>query len=210
MAYNLYMSYEVVLALVLFAFVVSASPGPNNIMLITSAVNYGFVNSIPHILGVVIGFSFMCMCFAVGLGRLFQLYPSVLIYLKILACAYLVWLSWRIAFSKAVKRDETGKKSRPLSFYEAALFQWVNPKGLVMALSAVTLYAVPDHLVLSAVTIGLIFISVMIFCQTAWAAFGVALRTLLKDPQASTYIQHIYGCSDDSVNCSNNFFIAHG
>ena len=152
-------------------------------MVMTSGVNYGFIKTIPHVLGIVIGFSFMNICFAVGLGRLFQLYPGILVYLKIIACIYLVWLSWRIAFSKVVAKDKPTKKSRPLSFIEAALFQWVNPKALVMALSVATLYVVPEQLALSAIAIAVTFISIQIFCQSAWAAFGVALRGFLTEPK---------------------------
>ena len=152
-------------------------------MLLTSGVNYGFVKSIPHILGILFGFSFMTMCFAVGLGRLFQLYPEILVYLKVVACLYLVWLSWRIAFSKAVAKEQTAKKSRPLTLIEAALFQWVNPKALVMGLSIVTLFLVPEQLLLSVILVPTTVMSVQIFCLSAWAGFGVALRVFLSDPK---------------------------
>ena len=177
------MSYEIILSLAVFVFVTTATPGPNNIMLLTSGVNYGFVKSIPHILGILFGFSFMTICFAVGLGRLFQLYPEILVYLKVVACLYLVWLSWRIAFSKAVAKEQTAKKSRPLTLIEAALFQWVNPKALVMGLSIVTLFLVPEQLLLSVILVPTTVMSVQIFCLSAWAGFGVALRVFLSDPK---------------------------
>ena len=175
------MSLEVILALVVFCFVAFGTPGPNNIMLMTSGVNYGFARTIPHILGIVIGSSVMCISFTIGLGRLFQFYPGLFTYLKITACIYLIWLSWRIAFSKAVAKAEQVEKSRPLSFIEAALFQWVNPKALVITASAVTLYMLPDRLLLSIITLVMTFMAVQLVCQSSWAAFGAALRVFLAD-----------------------------
>lgn len=149
-------------------------------MLLASGVNYGFVKTIPHIMGIVLGFSFMCLCIGFGLGTLFQLYPQLLDYLKIIALVYIAYLSWKTAFSKAIDSGKT-KKSRPMSFTEAALFQWVNPKAWVMALTAITLYVNTEHPILSVVLVSLIFALTNLPCQSAWTVFGMALRTFLSD-----------------------------
>ena len=178
------MSYEIILSLAVFVFVTTATPGPNNIMLLTSGVNYGFVKSIPHILGILFGFSFMTICFAVGLGRLFQLYPEILVYLKVvrLPLPGMAQLAHRLQ-QKQSQKSQTAKKSRPLTLIEAALFQWVNPKALVMGLSIVTLFLVPEQLLLSVILVPTTVMSVQIFCLSAWAGFGVALRVFLSDPK---------------------------
>ena len=177
------MTIEIILAIAIFAFVGAGTPGPNNIMLMSSGVNYGFAKSIPHILGIVGGMILLNICSAIGLGQLFQLYPSALTYLKIAACIYMLWLSWRIAFSKAIAKDATPHKTRPLTFIEAAIFQWVNPKAVFMALTAVTLYMVPGELIVSGAAIVLVFIFVQLICQSSWTAFGVALRKFLSEPK---------------------------
>lgn len=175
------MEYDILLSLIVFSVVSSVTPGPNNIMLLASGVNYGFTKTIPHIMGIVLGFSFMCLCIGFGLGTLFQLYPQLLGYLKIAALIYIAYLSWQTAFSKALDSGKS-KKARPMTFIEAALFQWVNPKAWVMGLTAITLYVSTEHPILSVMIISLVFGLTNIPCQSAWTAFGVALRSFLADP----------------------------
>lgn len=174
------MTFEILIALVVFALASSITPGPNNIMLLASGVNYGFVKSIPHILGIIFGFSFMCLCMGLGLGALFQTYPQLLSYLQVVALIYLVYLSWKTAFSKAIDSDKA-KKSRPMTFIESCLFQWVNPKAWVMGLTAMTLFVSPEHPILSVVIISVVFGFTNIPCQCAWTISGVAMRRFLAD-----------------------------
>ncbi len=125
-------------ALALFAFVSTFTPGPNNIMLMTSGANVGFVRTIPHMLGITLGFAVMVMLIGVGLMGLFHSYPLSHQILKYLSLSYLVYLATKIAFSgKASER----KDFKPMSFLQAASFQWVNPKGWTMALTAVSVYS---------------------------------------------------------------------
>lgn len=125
-------------ALLLFACVSTFTPGPNNIMLMTSGANVGFARTIPHMLGVALGFAFMVMLVGVGLVGIFNSYPLSHQILKYLSLAYLIYLAAKIAMSGRAKEVDNFK---PLTFLAAASFQWVNPKGWSMALSAVTLFS---------------------------------------------------------------------
>ncbi|MEZ9230500.1 LysE family translocator [Vibrio amylolyticus] len=132
------MELEQLGALLLFAFVSTFTPGPNNIMLMTSGANVGFARTIPHMLGVSLGFAFMVILVGVGLMGIFNTYPISHQILKYVSLAYLIYLAAKIAMSGKAKEVDDFK---PLSFIGAASFQWVNPKGWSMALSAVTLFS---------------------------------------------------------------------
>ena len=125
-------------ALLLFAFVSTFTPGPNNITLMTSGANVGFARTIPHMLGVALGFAFMVMLVGVGLVGIFNTYPLSHQILKYVSLAYLIYLAAKIAMSGRAKEVDD---FTPLTFLAAASFQWVNPKGWSMALSAVTLFS---------------------------------------------------------------------
>ncbi len=125
-------------ALLLFACVSTFTPGPNNIMLMTSGANVGFARTIPHMLGVALGFAFMVMLVGVGLVGIFNTYPLSHQILKYVSLAYLIYLAAKIAMSGRAKEVDD---FTPLTFLAAASFQWVNPKGWSMALSAVTLFS---------------------------------------------------------------------
>ncbi|MBE8182707.1 MAG: LysE family translocator [Candidatus Portiera sp.] len=176
------MAWELILGLVIFAFASSITPGPNNIMLLTSGVNYGFARTIPHIFGVSLGLFFMTSCLGLGLGQLLKLYPFLLTYLKVFAFIYLIYLSWRIAFSKTISSgpNSTGK---PMSFIEACLFQWINPKAVIMAITALSLYVDPQNPLFSLLLVGIIFTLVNLPSISVWVVFGVSLRNFLSDPK---------------------------
>lgn len=174
------MSLEVFLALLLFAFAGSFTPGPNNVMLLASGLNFGFRRTIPHMLGVTFGFLFLLLCVGLGLGALLTAAPMLHTGLKIAGAAYLVWLAWRIATSSGF--GETGGSSRPMSFMEAAGFQWVNPKGWMMAMTATAAYTSLENLVLSVLLVGLVFTVVNLPVVSVWTGFGVVLREWFNDP----------------------------
>jgi len=122
------MSTEVFLALLGYAFVTSITPGPNNLMLLASGVNFGFIRTIPHMLGVGIGFFVMLLAVGFGLGAVFTAFPALHLVLKVLGSAYLLYLAWRIATTRSLAKE--GKAGAvPMTFLEAAAFQWVNPKA---------------------------------------------------------------------------------
>lgn len=132
------MNIDVLPALVLFAFVSSATPGPNNLMLMASGANFGFRRSLPHMVGISVGFMVMMMLTGAGLIQVFDRYPVSYLILKILSVLYMLWLAWKIANAAPIKaRAEAGK---PMTFLQAAAFQWVNPKAWAMALTAITVY----------------------------------------------------------------------
>ncbi|MDA0118812.1 LysE family translocator [Vibrio sp. T11.5] len=132
------MELEQLNALVLFAFVSTFTPGPNNIMLMTSGANVGYKRTLPHMSGVAFGFAFMVMLVGIGLTGIFEAYPVTHQILKYVSLTYLGYLAIKIALSGKAKDVENFK---PMTFLAAASFQWVNPKGWSMALSSVTLYS---------------------------------------------------------------------
>jgi threonine/homoserine/homoserine lactone efflux protein len=175
------MSSDVLLALLAYAFVTSITPGPNNLMLLTSGVNFGFTRTIPHMLGVGIGFMVMLLAVGLGIGAVLAAFPVLHTGLKVAGAVYLVYLSWKIAMTRSFDGG-TESRSRPMTFLEAAAFQWVNPKAWVMAVTAMAVYSNPATPLLSVVLIGLIFGLVNLPSVSTWAGFGTALRGFLSDP----------------------------
>jgi threonine/homoserine/homoserine lactone efflux protein len=168
-------------ALILFAFVASATPGPNNIMLMTSGLNFGFRRTLPHFWGVDLGFSVMTLLVGLGLAQLFVAAPVLLTILKWVGAAYLVWLAWKIARSGPVKTGKAGAK--PLTFLQAAAFQWVNPKAWIMAVTACATYTDPNRYTLGVLMITLVFGLVTIPAIAAWVGFGAGLQRWLSHPR---------------------------
>ncbi|MBD0414771.1 LysE family translocator [Oryzicola mucosus] len=175
------MSYDLFLALLAYAFVTSITPGPNNFMLLASGVNFGFVRTIPHMLGIGAGFLSLLLGVGLGLGALLTAFPALHVALKIAGGAYLLYLAWRIGMSRSLgKHGET--KARPMTFLEAASFQWVNPKAWVMAVTAMAVYTSPEAPFLSVLIISIAFALVNLPSVSSWAGFGVVLRGFLSDP----------------------------
>lgn len=172
---------ELFTALVAFAFVSSITPGPNNLMLMTSGANFGFVRTIPHMLGVSIGFTLMIVLVGAGLAQVFELYPAAHTILKYASCAYLVWLAWKIATAAPPGAKGEGK-SDPMTFIQAALFQWVNPKAWTMALTAVSAYTLPADPIVSLLVVAAVFGAVNLPSVGSWTLIGAQLRRFLSDP----------------------------
>ncbi len=177
------MTLDIFAALILFAFVTSITPGPNNLMLMASGVNFGFRRTIPHMLGIGIGFLSLLLGVGFGLGAVLAAYPVLHMALKIGGGAYLVYLAWRIAMARSMgSADAEADEARPMTFLEAAAFQWVNPKAWVMAITAMAIYTNPQAPFLSVVLVAVAFALVNLPCVSTWAGFGVALRGFLSDP----------------------------
>ena len=174
------MTHESLIALALYALVTSVTPGPNNLMLLASGVNFGFRQTIPHMLGIALGFTAMVALVGFGLGAVLTLFPIVFNVLRVLALVYMVWLSWKLASSGSLGSGDA--KARPMTFIEAALFQWINPKAWAMALTATTLYTVPDMYYLSVILVAGTFGVINLPSVSCWAGFGVALRGFLSVP----------------------------
>ncbi len=173
-------SGETLLALAMFAFVASITPGPNNVMLLTSGVNFGLRRSLPHMLGVNVGFVVMIALIGIGFGQMFERLPWLHVALKIVGVLYMLWLAWKIAHATGI--GEAVRPKRPMTFLQAAAFQWVNPKAWAMAVTAIAAYTLADHLVLSALVIAGVFGVVNLPSIACWALFGLGLRRYLSDP----------------------------
>ncbi|WP_081744114.1 MULTISPECIES: LysE family translocator [Sinorhizobium/Ensifer group] len=170
-----------VLALSLYTVVTSITPGPNNMMVLASGVNFGVRPTLPHILGTSSGFAAMIVIVGIGLGTVFELYPLLNTVLRWVGAAYLVYLASKFARSDAPDGPDS-VKGKPLGFLGAAAFQWVNPKAWVMALGAVAAY-LPAHPSLGSVAaIALLMAVINAPCVGIWAAFGVGLRRFLTRP----------------------------
>ena len=176
------MTPDLLIALALFGLVSSITPGPNNTMLMASGANFGFVRTLPHLAGVVLGFPLMVIGVGLGLGGLFAAFPMLHEVLKWVGTAYLFYLAWKIANSTSIGAGSAGPQ--PMRFWQAVGFQWVNPKAWAMALGTVTTYAPQDGYALNVVIAALVFSVVNAPCVSMWAGFGVAVRRFLSTPKA--------------------------
>lgn len=176
------MSIEIFLALLVFAFVSSVTPGPNNLMLLASGVNFGFRRTIPHMLGIGVGFFVLLLAVGFGLGALIETVPSFYTALKFAGGAYMVYLAWKIAMSRSIGEAKHRDKSKPMTFLQAAAFQWVNPKAWVMAATGIATYANQDNYYLAVLLVSAAFAIVNLPSVSVWAGFGTLLRNWLSDP----------------------------
>ncbi len=178
---------ETVLPLIVFAFAASATPGPNNVMMTASGAAFGFLRSIPHILGITLGFPVMFFAVGFGLGEVFTRYPQVHLVLKYVGAAYLLYLAWRIAQAGRADAGEAG--GRPLTFLEAAAFQWVNPKAWMIAVSAIPAFTtIGGNYYAELVLIGAVFAMVTLPSCSAWCLFGVGIRQLIRTPETARIV----------------------
>ena len=173
------MTYELFLALLGFAFVTSVTPGPNNMMLLASGVNFGLRRTVPHMLGISVGHAVMVFLVGLGVAGVFLAHPLALTALKVAAVGYMLWLAWKIARSGAPGEGKAG--GRPMTFLQAAAFQWVNPKAWAMALGAVAAY-VPEPSVAAYAAVAGVFAAVNLPSVSLWAAAGQGLRRWLEGP----------------------------
>ncbi len=159
--------------------VTSVTPGPNNMMLLASGVNFGFRRTVPHMLGISIGHSLMVFLMGLGLAGVFKAWPPALLVLKALAVGYMLWLAWKIAQSGAP--GEGRSAARPMTFLQAAAFQWVNPKAWMMAVGAVSAYVTQPSVWAYAAVAG-VFAAVNLPSVSIWAGAGQAMRRWLDAP----------------------------
>ena len=174
------MTYDILSALIGFAFATSITPGPNNMMLLASGANFGLRRTVPHMLGISLGHSFMVFLVGIGLAQMFDRYPQADLILKLAATIYMLWLAWKIANAAPPREGEA--RGRPFTFLQAAAFQWVNPKAWAMALTAVTVYASSDT-VGSMALVAAVFAAVNLPSVAVWAAAGQGVRRWLTTRQ---------------------------
>jgi len=170
------MTPDILTALSVFALVSSITPGPNNLMLMASGANYGFRPTIPHMLGIGLGFMFMLFLVGIGLIGVFDAIPYSYETLKLVSILYLCWLAWRVA--NAAPPDEETKTGKPFTFLQAAAFQWVNPKAWTMALTAMTLYA-PDRSLWAILVVTTVFGLINLPSVSLWTLVGQKMQIFL-------------------------------
>ncbi|MFG6081780.1 LysE family translocator [Paracoccus litorisediminis] len=174
------MSQHVLLALVAFAFVTSVTPGPNNLMLMASGANFGLRRTLPHMLGVALGFGAMVALLGLGIAQIITANPAIAQVMKWVSLTYVLWLAWKIAGSAAPQSDSAASTARPMSFLAACAFQWVNPKAWMMALGALSAYSAGAG---GEFAVALVFTLVNLPSVAIWAAMGQGLRGVLQDPR---------------------------
>ena len=172
------MTYSLFYAFLVFMVVMYFTPGPNNIMLLSSGLTYGFRRTIPHIVGIVLGFAFMVAAVGLGLGTVFLAYPILQTILKYAGAAYLIYLAAVIAMSGPAKPG--GEDGRgPMTFWGAAMFQWINAKGWVIVIGTITAYAAIAQFPVNIAIQTLISLLVGTASTVVWAFFGSVLRPVL-------------------------------
>ena len=174
--------FELFISFVVFGVIAAVTPGPNNVMLTTTGLNFGVRRGVPHLLGICIGFPVMLALIGLGFGTLFEHYPILHEIIKVVGIVYLFYLAWRIAMTRGgVERIE---RSKPINFWQAAAFQWVNPKAWIMGSSALAAYTTLDNnfFVQVAIICGTFFF-ITLPCAGAWLVFGASLQRLLRDPR---------------------------
>ncbi|MCR8825081.1 LysE family translocator [Pseudosulfitobacter koreensis] len=177
------MTLDILLALAAFALVSSITPGPNNLMLMASGANFGFRRTVPHMLGVGLGFVFMILVVGAGLAQVFDAYPLSYTVLKIVSILYLTYLAWKIANAAPIRRGEAS--GTPMTFLQAAAFQWVNPKAWAMALTAISAYT-PDTTLTAIALVAVIFGAINIPSVSLWTVMGQQMARVLTNPARLT------------------------
>jgi threonine/homoserine/homoserine lactone efflux protein len=194
------MALEQLIALMGFVVVMTGTPGPNNMMLITAGANFGFRRSIPHILGITAGCQILLLAVAVGLGQLLVRFPALNLILKVLCGGALLYLTWMLVkpalIRQTVPADAPVVKqtvTRPLSFWQGALFQWVNPKAWMMMLTAIATYTQPQSLWSNTLIICLMFVLLGTPVLSIWNLFGASLRNFLQNPARARFFNLLMG-----------------
>jgi threonine/homoserine/homoserine lactone efflux protein len=175
-------SQQLLIAFIVFALVGLYTPGPNNVMLLASGLNFGLRRTLPHVAGVSFGFAFLVAVVGLGLGAVFAAYPLLQSILKYAGAAYLVYLAVAIARSGPVASGDG--TSRPLTFLEAALFQWINVKGWVIAIGTITAYAALASYPWNILTMAVLLLVLGLSSSVAWTLFGASLQSLVRSPVA--------------------------
>ncbi len=174
---------DLLVALAIFCVVTLFTPGPNNLMLMASGLNFGFRRAVPHLIGVALGFAVMVLLVGLGLGMVFETWPILYVLLRFAGAIYLLYLAWRIAVSPP-PGDQGATAAVPIGFIQAAIFQWVNPKAWVMAVTSVATYAEIASFPLNIVFIAALYGMLGVASGSTWLGFGTALQRVLKNPRS--------------------------
>ena len=175
------MTQELIIATVAFAFVSTVTPGPNNLMLMASGVNWGLRRTVPHLAGVSLGVVAVVLVMGAGLAQVFAVVPATKTVLKAASLGYMLWLAFKIATAAAPEGGAA--RGRPLSFLQAAAFQWVNPKVWAMSLTGISVYSGGAGMA-GILPVALAFLLVGPPSNILWVLMGQGLRRMLADPVA--------------------------
>lgn len=178
------MTTEIFAALAIFALISSITPGPNNLMLMTSGINFGLRRTVPHMLGVAGGFTIMIILIGLGIMQLIEAVPGSMTFITILSGLYLLYMAWKIATTDTslARNYAATAKSKPFTFLQAALFQWVNPKAWTMALTAISAYAPKSQGWIGVLAVAAVFGAINLPATGTWAVMGAKMRRFFCDP----------------------------
>lgn len=165
--------------LLLFALSTTLTPGPNNFMLLNSGLHFGIKKSLPHYLGICVGFPLMMLIVSLGLGQLFLQHLWIKHFLKIFGSLYMLYLAWQILDASA--QVKMNKQLKPFGFFQAILFQWINPKAWLMAIGAISIFSLTANYFNNAMTIGTVFLFMCLPCIGIWMIFGKFLQQILTE-----------------------------
>jgi len=182
-------TYSLWSALIVYYFIMFATPGPNNAMLTASGMKFGYLRTLPHIIGIPLGHFIQITLVCYGLGNVFIKFPQIQFYMKFLCFVYLLYLSWKMLGSISVTKKETG---RPLKFYEASLFQFINPKAWTVAVAAVSgFFPTDENFFVATMFLAVTAPFVCIPSISLWALFGNSLRTFVSNTKTKKIIEYI-------------------
>jgi threonine/homoserine/homoserine lactone efflux protein len=171
-------------ALVSFALIGSLTPGPNNIMLMNSGATFGFRRTIPHMLGIALGYPAMVLLVGFGLATVFERLPLLHEIIRWAGMAYMLWMAWGMAHAGKISDKKTAKAAKPVSFFKAVLFQWVNPKGWTMAIGSLAAYTTSGgSYITQLLWIALVFALSCVPSVIVWTVFGKGVARFLSSPQ---------------------------
>ena len=176
-------------ALSTFYFTMFFTPGPNNAMLTTSGMKFGFIRTLPHLIGIPLGHILQIGLTCFGLANLFIIYPQIQFYMKILCFLYLLYLGWQMIGSFSIVKKDTG---RPLKFYEASLFQFINPKAWSIAITVASgFFPTEENIFIGICFVTLTAAFICFPTISLWALFGSGLRALVNKEKTKKIIEYI-------------------
>ncbi len=181
MTQNFY-TLTIIISIATFAFSTVMTPGPNNIMLLSSGLTFGFKRTLAHMFGIILGFPAMVLIIGFGLGTLFEQFPVIFKFLKITGILYLIWMSYKIANNKSTYDCNTKSNSKPFTLIQGAMFQWVNPKAWIMAITAISIFVRSDeNSTYQVLIIAFIYFLVSFISTSTWTLGGVVIKKFIKN-----------------------------
>jgi threonine/homoserine/homoserine lactone efflux protein len=189
------MDMSLIIAISLFAFVMSVTPGPNNVMLLASGAQFGYRRTLPHIFGIIIGIALLLSLILLGLGFIFERFPALNNVLKVVGSMYLFWLAWKIATASTQQDNsmllDKNQTTSPMTLFQAALFQFVNPKAWAMAIGSISSFTLSESYLTSGLWIMLCFASMGFIAISLWTYLGVAIAKILTTQKRKRIFNYI-------------------